>query len=362
MDIGNETAFSDGLVVGMGPERQPCLSVVVKGTFTIPSDPTDAVTAASEQRPVLTEDEYYDGDVTGSVRLEADTVPYKPKTDVVVVGSARAPGGEPVRTLDVSVRLGRVVRRTIRVFGDRQWVFPTRMAAVPQMTDPVPFVEMPLIYERAFGGMDHKAGDWCTANFIGKGYIGQKSTESIDRAALPNLEDPHDLISSWKDRPQPVGFGFFRKNWQPRASRAGSAESLDEADERFGLPPDFEHAFYNGAHPYLQVEEALQGDEEVELRHLTPDEYRQFALPGSEPSVSIERYAGTGTDSSSGAAPSTKTTRTESLNMNLDTVVLLPDEDEFYLVWRGYTSLPDRELDDLDFSGLAAIDIGLEAD
>lgn len=347
----------------MGPDRRPCMSVIVKGTFPIPAQPTrDAVKPATEQRPVATEDEYYNGDITGSVRIESDQVPYKPRTDVVVVGTAHAPGNEPVRELDVSLRIGRRLRHVVRVFGDREWVFPSRMAAVPQITDTVPFVKMPLVYERAFGGMDYKSSAWCPYNFIGRGFIGEKSKEAVDRTPLPNLEDPNDLISSWDDQPRPVGFGVYRKDWQPRAHYAGTEEGQKNADGQFGLPSDFQFDLYNGAHPDLQVEGYLQGDEKVELRHFTPDEYRRFSLPGIKPEVRVERYEGSGTDASPEADVSgTRTTQTEPLAMNLDTFVLLPDEDEFYLVWRGRTTLPEKKLDEMDFSEFAAIDIQLDS-
>lgn len=361
MEIRNHTPFADGLAIGLGPERRPCLSVIVKGTFAIPAQPGETVEWASEQRPVVTEDEYYKGDITGSVRIEADNVPYKPRTDVVVVGKAHAPGGDSVRQLDVSLRVGRRLRKVVRVFGDREWVFPTRMAVVPQITDPAPFIEMPLIYERAFGGMDYKASKWCSSNFIGRGFIGRKSKESVDRKSLPNLEDPRNLISSWDDQPQPVGFGFYRKDWQPRAGYTGSEEGQEDADEQFGLPSDFQFDFYNGAHPHLQMPNYLRGDEQIELQHFTPDEYRQFTLPGLQPTVSVERYTGRGVDASTeGTGPSTQATQSEAVRMRLDTLVLLPDEGQCYLVWRGHT--PIRQIqEELSLSEFAAIHVDVEA-
>ena len=280
--------------------------------------------------------------MTGSVRIEADTAPFKPRTDVVVVGQAHAPGGDPVRQLDVSLRIGRILREVVRVFGDRQWFFPSRMAVVPRITDTAPFVQMPLVYERAFGGMDYKASKWCASNFIGKGFIGRKSKESVDRKPLPNLEHPRDLIQSWDDQPQPVGFGFYRKDWQPRSGYAGSLEGQEDGDEEFGLPSDFQFDFFNGAHPRLQVPEELSGTEQVELRHFTPDEYRQFSLPGLHPQVAVTR--GSAPEPASEDAPATQSTESEALPMRLDTLVILPDEEQFYLVWRGHTPIRDPDL------------------
>ncbi|MFB6232428.1 MAG: DUF2169 domain-containing protein [Salinibacter sp.] len=344
MEIHNNTPFADGLTMGLGPERRPCLSVIVKGTFAIPQNSSAKVEPAAEQRDVATEDEYHENDVaTGSLLMEADTAPYKPEADVVVVGKAHAPGGEPVRQLDVSLRVGRKVREVVRVIGDREWVFPTGMAVVPKKTDPVPFTEMPLIYERAYGGIDHKANKWFSSNPIGRGFIGDKSKETVDRKPLPNLEDPNNLISSWNDQPQPMGFGFLRKDWQPRASYAGTVEGHEDIDEQFGLPSDFEFAFYNGAHPRLQVPDYLDGNERIDLRHFTPDEYRQFSLPGIEPQVTLSRRSPEGPNGEQ-KTPGESSLRTEDVSVRLDTLVLLPEEDQFCLVWRGHTPIRDPDL------------------
>lgn len=342
MEIRNNTFLSDGIAIGLSPSRQPCLSVIVKGTFKIPAQPGGAVEPAAVQWPVVTEDEYYHGDVTGSVRIESDAVPFKPRTDVVVVGQAHAPGGDPVRQLDVSLRIGRTLREVVRVFGDRQWDFPSRMAVVPRITDPAPFVQMPLVYERAFGGMDYKASKWCASNFIGKGFIGHKSKESIDQKPLPNLEHPRNLIQSWDDQPQPVGFGFYRKDWQPRSGYVGTLEGQENGDEEFGLPSDFQFDFFNGAAPRLQVPGELNGTEKVELRHFTPEEYRQFTLPGLHPQVTVTRSSALKPLSEEVSA--TQSVETEAIPMRLDTLVILPDEEQFYLVWRGHTPILDPGL------------------
>ena len=136
------------------------LAIIVKATFTLPERSRTRVEAAEVQLPLTTTDEYYDGDVTGSVRIESDLVPFKPRADVVLVGHAYAPGGRPVEELDVSLWVGRTGKE-IRVFGDRVWFFPTRMMMVPLASDPIPFFKMPLVYERAFGGIDHNGGAWC---------------------------------------------------------------------------------------------------------------------------------------------------------------------------------------------------------
>lgn len=351
MEINNATPFEANIALGMGPDRRPWLSVVLKATFTLPEGVDGQPVPAPEQLPLVAADEFFKGDVTGSVRLESDAVPFKPRADVVLVGRAYAPGGKPVTSLDVALRVGRV-QQAIRVFGDRRWVFPTRVLVMPAISEPEPFTEMPLVYERAFGGFDHKGGAWCAQNHIGRGFIGKKTRESVNGRLLPNLEDPRRPIRSWDDQPAPVGFGFYGRSWQPRAALTGKA--FDDLDPTFGLAADFDHGFFNGAHPALQVPGYLAGNEEVEMRHLTPDGYRRFRLTGLRPEVTLQLREETGPDEpASGETRRIQAAyRPNRLTPHLDTLVLLPDEQVFYQVWRAAYTLPDLALDTI-----ASIDI-----
>ena len=339
MDIQNETPFETGYFIGPGPERQPYHVVIVKATFALPEDPRQPVEAVAAQLPVVSSDEYYKGDVTGSVYVESDLVSFKPRADVVVFGTAYAPAGRAVKALDASLRVGSL-RKTIRVFGDRRWSLPSRLAMMPVMSDPEPFTTMPLIDERAFGGFTHKGQAWCSENMIGRGIIGKK--ELVDGALLPNLENPRNLIQSWKDEPHPTGFGWRRKDTDSRRHYQGTFSNQDPGDENFRLPKDFQHDFYNGAHPDLQVAGYLRGDEEVELQHLTPGGYVRFRLPGIQPRVTVHPTGGG--EAEDAGTPSGLAAQGEPLETVLDTLVFLPDEGVFYQVWRG--SFPALDFED----------------
>ena len=326
MDIRNETPFEHGLAIGLGPDRHPHLAVVVKATYTIPERSGDPVEPAAEQIEVTTADEYIKGDVTGSMRTESDAVVFKPRADVVLVGQAYAPRGRAVTDLEVGLRVGRTQHR-MRVVGDRRWSFPTKLAVVPDATAPEPFTAMPLVYERSFGGFDHEGRAWSKKNPIGRGFIAQKTRESVDGRRLPNLEDPDRPVRSWDDYPDPVGWGFFGRGWQPRARLAGV--QTDTLDPTFGLASDFDHGFFNGAHPALQMP-ALEGDEEIELVNVTPDGHRRFRLPGWSPAVTLRIRPQRG---------STATPPTYAFAPVLDTLVLFPDDGVFTLVWRASRAL-----------------------
>ena len=353
MDVINETSFPQDIVTGIGPIQQPVLSILVKGTFIIPEHNAAPAKQAESQQPIATTDEYYDDDVNGSVKIESDMVLFKPKADIVLVGNAYAPRKQPVRVLDTALYVGRIIKN-IRVFGDRNWSFPTKLAMVPVISDPKPFLKMPLVYERAFGGIDDKGGQWCKKNLIGRGFIGKKSKKCVHEKSLPNLEDPQNLISSWDSHPRPVGFGFYGRGWHPRVSYVGTMDEKWESERAPELPGDFSFNYYNGAHPDLQIPGYLNGDELVQLKHITPNGYCSFRLPGIHPKITVEKY----TPKSDGD-PSLETNeidedmneidtidtydttsfKEEIIAPQLDTLVLFPDESIFCQVWRGVCPL-----------------------
>ena len=110
--------------------------------------------------------------------------------------------------------------------------------------------------------------------------------------------------------------------------------------ERAPEPPeDFSFRFYNGAHPDLQVEGYLKGNEEVILINLTPEGIARFQLPGTRVSCTVTGF-GESHDSSS-EDDEAGDTLAEKVELNLDTLCLIPDESRFYMVWRGLYPVRD---------------------
>ena len=224
--------FVTGTMYWEDLEGTPRMTVILKCTCAMPFDGPAPI--ADKQLPIFTADVPGGEDPSGSVRFESDMVPFKPKADVVLVGKAHFPRNKPPDTpLDVTLKVGTLEKR-IRVFGDRAWWFPTRLALIPEFSTPEPFTTMDLIYERAFGGIDQAAALYCAENLVGRGFIGKRSPDSIDGKPLPNLEDPSDLIRSWDSRPRPVGFGFYGRGWMPRLKLAGTPHHPPDPQERSG--------------------------------------------------------------------------------------------------------------------------------
>ena len=345
MEIVNDTPFQVEALPMKGPGNRTFLIIIVKGTFDIRSGETAAV--SPEQIPVAFGDEVYDEEEGGSVKFESDIVPFKPRGDVVLVGKAYAPGGSPAESADVSLRVGNA-RKTIRVIGDRHWEYSGRLFPV-LVSDPEPFTEMDIVYERAFGGIDTKGSGWCEENPSGRGFYGKKSKEVLDNAPLPNLEDPKELIKDWDDHPKPVGFGFYSRSAAPRSGYLGTYDDKWREERSPDPPEDFRFDYYNGAHPDLQVEGYLKGDEGVELVNLDPDGNTQFQLPGVHLSLEVTRTdefdiaesSASEEDDTEYEEPEEPSITTEEIQLNLDTLCLIPDEKRLYMVWRGLCPVKD---------------------
>jgi hypothetical protein len=289
--------------------------LAVKCTFDIAADGS---TVVSEDQPPVLQVPVYNGEPgRSSLKFEADLVPTKNTTDVIVVGHAYAPRGRPVAQMDVGFRVGPVLK-VVDVFGDRSW-------GVVGTSSPQPFLKMPLVYERAFGGVDlksdHPERDWEWRNPVGTGF-------AISRANLrglpaPNFEYPHERIDSWKDRPRPAGFGPIGAHWQPRVAFGGTYDDAWKRERQPLLPADFDDRFFQCAPEDQQAPSFLRGGEPVVLYRLTPGGELRFSLP--------KVFLGFETRFSDGSREVHKERR-------LHTVIIDSDGPRVSLVW--HTALP----------------------
>jgi hypothetical protein len=200
---------------------------------------------------------------------------------------------------------------------------------------------MPLTYDRAFGGVDPASGETFRGNPAGRGFISRRTREAIHDRLLPNIEDVKEPITSWESRPKPAGFAFFGRGWVPRLGYAGTYDDTYQKERAPLLPSDFSYAFFNGAHPDLQVEGYLRGDEEVELRGVSPEGILRFRLPGTHPNTTVARWAvdfARWMEERVAVDPSITVEQVpvveERVEAVLDTLVIVPDDRIFYEVFR----------------------------
>ncbi len=309
LQLKNKTPFAAQLALFPNQQGIDTLYIIVKATFNIGRK----WTLADEQKQPTGADEYWGDDpATSSIKYASDLHIGKPATDIVMLGHAWAPEGMPVNQLDVALSVGHVGKH-IRIFGDRQW-------DDGYISSPLPFETMPLLYERAFGGL-HKAEGKMIAgevrNPIGRGFAGKRRVKEMNGLPLPNLEDPRQLMKNVGDVVNPAGFGFLSPNWQPRLSFAGTYDEQWLVTRAPYLPDDFDLRFFSMAHPDLVYPGYLSGGEPVQISGVNPNGVLRFNLP------ELQLRAGVFVGS-----------RTEQPVFNLETVLIEPDEMLLGLTWK----------------------------
>jgi hypothetical protein len=303
--------------------------VVVKATYDI--GPNGATTLAEKQEPVPLYSPVYAGEPgKSSLIYEADLLGPKQCTDIILNGCAYAEHGKPATRVNVSLTISKMTKHLV-VIGDRFWT--KGIVGGLSMTSPKPFTSMPLIYERAFGGWDRRPEDPAKhrldpRNPIGKGFV-VKEEHLLDQA-LPNVEYPKQMISSWKDRPNPAGFGPIASYWTPRKEFAGTYDEKWQK-ERFPLwAKDFNIRFNQCAPTDQQMPRFLRGGEQVDLLNLSPKGRMSFNLPKVYPFF-VTKF---GKD------------RVEH-RANLHTVIIEPEYPRVIMVWSSSLAC-HHKVDELD--------------
>lgn len=240
----------------------------------------------------------------------------KIRGEVLVHGSAFAPGGAPCSVCQVRVALGSIDKR-LAVFGDRRW-------RVVGMTDPSPFARMPVDWQHAFGGEGFEP------NPVGKD--------------LPNVEDPKHLIVSGDDRPPPAGFSSIPANFEPRRRKQGTYDREWLKRRSPSRPLDFDPAFHNLAPEDQQLPRGFfRGDEEVRIENMHPE---TPVLEGRLPAIAVRvlsRRRGSEIWDDRAA--------------DLDTLYLVPSARLGVMIFRGLVPVEDADADDLDCLMVAADDL-----
>jgi hypothetical protein len=329
---------------GQTPEGQHVLSVLHKRTYDFVNG--GLCRRAAEDLKLWPGDVHYGDPMNTSVKFESDFVPFKLATDVVLNGTAHAPGGEPTQAFTARLAVGEAIKDVV-VVGDRHCIY--QEGAVPLFTDPAFITTMELRYERAFGGVDiysdPKVPCGYARNHLGKGFAVTNVKRAIDKLELPNFEDPVMFLTPetltighfmyWEQLPPPAGFGWYLKYWQPRAGLAGVMPADRQAErelrevyaklvpedqkamwEQTGLP-DMDFRFFNGASPGL-ILPYLRGDEPVYTFHLSDEGHLAFQLPGDRPRIGLDIGSGV-----------------QEPEVVLHTVMMRMEDRQVDLVWRG---------------------------
>jgi hypothetical protein len=224
---------------------------------------------AEEQDDVAVAPRYFGEPDTSSLRYDTDLVRTKSGTDVLVHGCARAPDERPAGCVESGWTVGPLSKQ-VRVFGD--WVWRKTWSGISP-SEPRPFVSLPIRYERAWGGPLGVGGARDAANPIGVG------ADPSPGKPVPNIEHPGKPIHSPRHRDPPASFGPVPGHWQPRARLAGTYDSAWQEQRKPLVPNDFHDSYFRCAPADQQLDDFLEGGEEVVLRNLTPEGTMRFRLP-----------------------------------------------------------------------------------
>jgi hypothetical protein len=280
MNLENATPFGALVMPSSDRAGRDLLLIVVGAQFALPvpgdEDPQLRLFPIQETPPMS--DEYFGEPGQSSILREGQSPYTKPATDICVSGSACAPAGQAVTAMTVSIRVGPCAL-DLRVSGDRVWQRGITTGARP--SEPAPFARMPLVWERAYGGVAASSTEqrprFEPRNPIGCG-LETDANDAIGRP-VPNIEHPRQLLQSVSERPQPVGTTPVGRHWQPRVNFAGTYDEAWRRNRAPLWPDDLDVRFFCGAPPYLQASPHLVGGEPVVLSGLHRDGPIGFRLP-----------------------------------------------------------------------------------
>jgi hypothetical protein len=317
MELINATRMVAGYTMGMDSDGRESLVVAVKGTFCIPGEPGGRPSLHEAQLPLTMSDVFYGEAGLSAPKYEIDFAPCKHRCDVLLNGSAYAPGGRPIDRVVVGLQIGNS-SKSFSVVGDRVWF----SAGGVRASAPAPFTVMPISYDQAFGGVDLRHDDpqqhaAFTANPSGRGFHKHLNDEWLDGTPLPNTEELGNQVVQPDGAYRPMSFGVIGRHWDPRYRYAGTYDQ-NWLDNVFPfLPADFDAQYYQSAPSDQQMSKPL-GQQSVTLLNLTPDGRRDFVLPHFEAPIHVF----------------SKKNRREDLIAPLDTVVIEPDLERLTMTWR----------------------------
>jgi hypothetical protein len=305
------------------PDGRERLVVVCKQTYRIPMTPCGELDLVSRADQLsLVDIDTFTGDPSSSAPLiESEFAAFKPRCDLLLVGSAHAPAGQPTPSCEVGLSVGAVSKR-FRVHGRRVWSVSMGHA---RPTPSVPFKRMPISYDIAFGGTvddPERPGEqacYC-ANPVGIGYYPFGLAE-LDGLPAPSTEALDEPLSSPRGAYRPMALGVIGRSWMPRLPLAGTYDDRWLAECFPFLPKDFDVGFFQSAPPDQQI--AYPAGEIVTLMNLTPAGHTSFRLPRQTMPVEFARRHG----------PRVAT------QAALDTIQIFADEELVTLTWRASLAL-----------------------
>jgi uncharacterized protein YjbI with pentapeptide repeats len=250
--------------------------------------------------------------------LPLDHVLPKARSEVLLSGTAYSV--KPVQSLCVRLQCG-PVDKCLQVIGERNW--QRRWWSGICVDAPKPFQEMPLTWERAYGGASHD-------NPVGCGYLPRFGRAR--RGLMPNVEYPGLPVMPGR-RQMPAACLAPRELLHADQARraSGTYDKRWLAEDFPGLPRDFDFGLFNLSSPDQQFASPLAGNETYCLENLHA---RQPKLAGTLPGLQTRAFI---------VREGQEAAAAEEVMLVCDTVWFFPDIDIGMLVFRGATLVSDSD-------------------
>lgn len=186
-------------------------------------------------------------------------------TDLIILGEAMS--NKLVPSMMVEVEAG-PYKQSLMVFGDRVW---QEDSGKLRPSEPELFSRMPITYSNAFGGKakNDPAELPYHHNPVGKGFAIQR--EDAIGKSLPNIEAPDALVKNYLDRPKPVGFAAYPRDW---GLRVAAGVEYNKQTEETKIKPEL---FCNG-HPDFSSKQLDPGTQ-ILINGMSTDGPICFKLP-----------------------------------------------------------------------------------
>ncbi|WP_437715852.1 DUF2169 domain-containing protein [Sorangium sp. So ce448] len=254
------------------------LTVIAKATFAL-IDGAKMIPVAPQG--IVEADIHHHNNPGRSVRLTSDLAPYLARIDVFFTGHAHAPPGLPAAPFSVRLAL----------FAGERPILDKALSIEPGSAEKA----VPLIYERAFGGIGMADNPFGTAR--------------------PTVLDP-------ARRDRPAGFGPIGSVWPSRRRLLGPTTRKALEGPILEIPDDFDWSYFQAAPPDQRVE-ALAGDEWLVLAGVHPTlAVLRTRLPGARALAHVHGLSAFGVREG------------QPLDLVLDTVHVDGDRQSCSLVWR----------------------------
>ena len=301
--VENHTGFPHAIVEKWGPSGEPLDILVVRATFDFSAN--DEIVILSKRQSPIVWGEEFDGPISTSpkraiVLCDGDLSPYKPGTDIHVIGTAQAPGGHPHKTWQAAVAVGKHCK-SIQLYGPR-WF--RRKLFGWRLEEAQPTTQVKLDYRLAYGGLfefesaaeKRRIQITHPGNPAGCGWLPDDRVldkydrrtrkkvlayiDRLDSLAAPQIESPFEPVRHPAQHTRTQGLGPIAPWCQPRLGLQGTLDKRWLETRHPNPPEDFDPRFFQSAHPDLIITPHLRGDEPLALAGLARESMLRMQLPG----------------------------------------------------------------------------------